>query len=402
MTKRLPYILLLLTLTSNLCFGQKDFKPGYIITNDLDTVYGLINLKSNYLNGRSCEFKSEKFSVSETLNPLQIKGYKIENSKFYISREITSNNKQQHVFLEYLLDGIVDLFYLKELIGEYFFIEKEGVLYELSNEEKVVLVGNYNYFIKSNQYKGILITLFQDSPETTNEIKNTDFGYKQLIALTKDYHNYVCEDQECIDYTKSTKTRIVVEPNAGTSFSWMGYSTSEDYAFNLSPYGGINIRFMPFRSHYAWNFATGLNFSPNDISGNFTNSLFNCTFEISTKYTMLRIPLTVEYNFPAKKIQPYVSISYNNIFLLNREYEVLYVYSESPNATPFPYASDLRAYQFGLTFDLGIRYILTDSFYVYLKNELEFRKSVQNLGHALDYHRVYSEMINFGIGFTVK
>jgi hypothetical protein len=398
MTKKIIIFWLTVTTVSGLCFSQKDYRPGYIITHSFDTIHGLINLRSNYQNCRSCEFKAESNSEPKTFLPHELYGYRIENSKFYISREINLNNEKQFVFLEYLLDGIVDLFYLKELRSDDFFIEKQGVLYQLSNEMKQVIINNNIYEKNSNQYVGVLNDLFRDSPETLNEIKNTPFSYKPLIAITKDYHNSICKDQECIDYTKSTKMKIWLEPNVGTSFSWMGYKTSKDYAFNFRPYGGINIRFIPFRSHYVWNFITGITLSSNDFSGDFLNSLYDGTFHIWTKYTIMSIPLTVEYNFPGKKIQPFLSLSYNNNFLINSDYEIYYVLTHGSS----PYPSRFRTYQLGLAFDFGLRYSLNKSTYVYLKNEIEFRKSALSARNALDYHRIFSEMINFGFGFSIN
>lgn len=396
--KDIFFCLMCLTITG-FTFGQKDYKSGYIITNEFDTIYGFVNLKSNFLNSRSCEFRENGTIGSKTYSPQDIHSYRIENSKYYISKEITLNNETKRIFLEYLVDGIVDLYYLKEAREDIYFIEKEGILHQLSNEEKEVIVNNVTYLKNSNQYIGILNDLFRESPETINEIKNTSFSYKSLINITKDYHNYVCKDQTCIDYTKSAKKNIWVELNTGSGFSWMGLKTSGDYSYNVRPFGGVNIRFIPFRSHYVWNFTTGVNISANDFVGDFKNDLFiyELTYHISTKYTMIHIPFKVEYSFPADKLQPFVALSYNNIILINSNYQI---YEKYPYGT-IPVNSALRKYQLGLSFDLGMRFYLNKNSYIYIKNEIEFRKSAQNYRHALDYHRVFSEMISFGYGFRI-
>jgi hypothetical protein len=389
-----PFCLLLLILPL-VSFCQEDFRPGYIITNNSDTIHGLINLKSNLQNSMYCEFRNTDNSAVTRYSPKEISGYRIDNNKFYITREVSLADEKEIVFLEYLIDGIVDLFYLKTKTGDNYYIEKNGIMHQLSNDEKQVVINNVIYEKNSNEYIGVLNTLFRDSPETLTEIKNTPFSYKELVKLTKDYHYSVCKNQVCIDYSKSTKTVIWIEPNAGTAFSWMGYKTSVDYAFNNRIFGGINIRFIPFRSHYVWNFGTGLVLSSSDFSGDFKNSLYDGTFHIQTKYTTVRIPLTVEYSFPQKKLQPFMSLSYENILLLNSSYEIL-------DKNYHPVKSALRKYQFGIAFDVGLRYYLKKSSYIFLKNEFEFRKSLQNYKHALDYHRIFSEMLNVGIGFKIN
>src|SRR5690606_19029721 len=97
----------------------------------------------------------------------------------------------------------------------------------------------------SNQYIGLLSYLFQDSPELSNQIKSTDFGFKPLIKITKDYHNNVCDEYSCIDYTKSTKTKIHLEPFIGVMNSWMKLESSSDVAYDIKPVIGINFRFKP-------------------------------------------------------------------------------------------------------------------------------------------------------------
>ena len=104
---------------SSISYGQRDYKPGYIITNKNDTVHGFINLKSNYQNSRQCEFKRNIDQEPDTYLPFDIKGYRVENSKFYVSKEVPLNDTTEKVFLEYLVEGIVNLYYLKDLTSEY-------------------------------------------------------------------------------------------------------------------------------------------------------------------------------------------------------------------------------------------------------------------------------------------
>lgn len=58
------------------------------------------------------------------------------------------------------------------------------------------------YYKNSNQFKGILIWLFQDEPQLKFDVQNTGFKYKSLINITKKYHSYACRGDKCIDYSK--------------------------------------------------------------------------------------------------------------------------------------------------------------------------------------------------------
>ena len=390
-------------------FGQKDYKRGYIITLDNDTIYGSVDLKSNYKNSRSCNFLSDEDQISKAFGPADIKAYRIENNKYYVARAITLNNNKEVVFLEFLVDGIVDLYYLKESTSEYYFIEKDTALILLSNDEKKVIEkstvasgkDDKVYLTTSNQYIGILKYLFQDSPEVMKEIPNTRFDYKPLINLTKDYHESVCKDYSCIDYTKSTGMSVYLEPTVGLIHSTMGLKTSDDHAQDFNPYVGLAFRFRNAKRLYRWNFLTGINYSSVEFRGDFENSIYSTPSQpielhhIYLKYSYLSIPLTIEYALPARKLQPFFSASFNNIIILNSEYEVYKFDNTIPETTHF------LTWQFGFNGGMGLCYNLKNSSYFFLKADFEYRMPSANLRNILDYYRVYSIMVGMGYGFRL-
>ena len=169
--------------------GQKNIKPGYIITNSADTIHGYINVKSIRSGNKYCEFYKTPDAQPEVYNPFDIYAYRIENEKFYISKRVVLNNDSTDLFLEYLVKGIVSLYYLQNKKSEYYFIEKDGQIYPLSNDEviKTNETKSQTYIIKSNQYKGALRYLFNESPNLMNRINSTpvfiktiNFDYRRL------------------------------------------------------------------------------------------------------------------------------------------------------------------------------------------------------------------------------
>ncbi len=389
-------------------FGQQGYRPGYIITYNSDTLRGFIKLKSNFENSKSCVFKEEKNQLPKVYSPDDIRVYRIENGKYYVSKEIEIDSLKKKIFLEYLVDGIIDLYYYKDPGREYYFIEKDTILSRLSNEGSMVTVkgtgpqGEYEdrYFKNSNQYKRILQYLFQESPKVLKEIPNTAFDYRPLIKITEDYHKSVCKDFNCIDFTKSTSKGLYLEPYLGIINSWLGLKTSKNIVYEIKPYIGLQLRLMPFKGFSMWNLLVGFNYSTNNFEGDFENNLnqYDLPYWIHTKYSIVRVPLTLEYNVPVEKLQPFFSLSYNNIFLSNINYEVIRV-SPSTRDPEFTY---FRKYQYGASLGLGLRYKFKDDFYIYLKNEFECRFPGANYGYVLDETRIYSWMINFGCGFKIK
>ncbi len=407
MNTKAIFLCLILSSLFFLSYSQNDYKPGYIVTNNYDTLRGYIVLKSNLQNSTNCEFFMNSREETRKFSPYDLIAIRIDNYKYYISKEIIIDNIKQRVFLEFLVDGIVDLYYLKEFGKEQYFIERDTILIPLSNEGSLLTVRKQNnkgeyeetYFKNSNQYKGILKYLFQDSPVAMKEIDRTAFDYRPLIELTKDYHNSVCKDRKCIDFTKSTSRNLYLEPYFGVFNSWMGLRTSEDLAYDIGPFMGLQLRLKPFKGFSSWNILAGLNYSTNYFNGDFDNNLFSgylLTYRITTKYSTLRIPLAIEYSLPATRFQPFISIAYKNIILINPEYEINRVDRE------YPIESYFRKYQYGVSLGLGVRYNLKNTSYLFINNEFEYRKPLINFAWVLDHTNVKSYLINFGYGFKIK
>jgi len=66
--------------------AQSNFKPGYLITNDNDTVYGFVDYRTDQMNAEMCRFRQANDDKTQIYSPEQINGYRfIEEGKFYVS-----------------------------------------------------------------------------------------------------------------------------------------------------------------------------------------------------------------------------------------------------------------------------------------------------------------------------
>jgi hypothetical protein len=399
--------LIVLLFFDNNVYSQKDFRPGCIITNNLDTVYGWINFKSNRINSVKCEFKKDEKSEIETYSPYDIKSYLLTNSRFYVSKTINLNGLEKQVFLEYLVDGILDLYYFSEALAEYYFIEKDGELIQLNNNEVEVVDENGIKHIKyTNQYKGVLKKLFGDVTELDGQIINSKFELSSLIKLTKEYHRMVCTNETCIEYRKKKKKDIFCEVFSGADLSFMGLASSHDYAKDVKPVFGLNIRFKDNRYNSKINLIAGLNISNHSFSGEFENTLYTERvkhYNINLKYNQLRIPITLEYNFLPNKFQPIASVSYVNSFLLYPEYAVeIRNYIKDDSYVSVKTESPLRRYEFGFMLGLGFKYQINHNSYLTCVLNAEYRQPAYNLNYILDYLNFKSMLFHIGYGFRIK
>ncbi|MFB6342895.1 outer membrane beta-barrel protein [Saccharicrinis sp. FJH62] len=405
--------------------AQKDFYPGYIITLENDTVYGTINLGTSIQNSQKCIFRNTNSKKSQEIYPSDISVYVIANQKHFISKEITLNEVTQKVFLEYLVDGIVDLYFIKADGNNYYYVEKEGKMYLLSNDE-VESYPNGRLEIKPSQkYKGVLSFLFQDDPTSLKKSTLVPYSNKSLIRFTKDYHNRVCTDYACIDYTKNTKPNIYIEPIVGINLSRLMFRTSKDYGDDASPVLGFNMRIIPSNSFHLINFNTSLSYSCLNINHTYINSIresfyftsgdiirsiaprYDYPANVKTKYSYINLPFLIDYQFPLKKIiQPFVFLGINNVFIIKSSYSVSYTSITHdmyyhPIYTEYYATPEFKKYHIGFLGGIGLRFFTGNSNYLFIKGQYEYRVPSSKRGYFLDYQRVNSLQVLFGYGFKI-
>ena len=206
MIDRKKWILIIgFVIFSNVCFSQYDFRRGFIITKSNDTITGFIDYANPDISSKYCYFKKDSLSKTTEYTPTDLKAYSFTNSKYFVSKGVNIENDTAFLFLEFLLKGVINLYYCSESNKEYYFIEKDYMLYPLTNNEVKVNIVGQSKVKSSDNYIGILNWLMGDGADFSKEIYSTKFDHSSLIQLTKDYHNRVCKDNECIVYYKKQK-----------------------------------------------------------------------------------------------------------------------------------------------------------------------------------------------------
>ena len=141
MRKRLLLMSVILLISFPI-FSQMNYKPGFIITLEGDSILGEIENRGSIKNSVICTFKQEESEKWIDYGPSEISAYGFKNGKFYVSRDIELNGDTLNVFLEYLIDGIVDAYFYRDENEDYYFVEKEGVdLILLDDNQKIILFG---------------------------------------------------------------------------------------------------------------------------------------------------------------------------------------------------------------------------------------------------------------------
>ncbi len=305
--------------------GQSDFRPGYIITNSQDTIYGQVDYRGDIRNMRICTFISEGQTTEKKYYPGDIYGYRFgEKGKFYISRFIDTDVVRDTVFVEFLLKGIKNLYYYEEPEYVTYLIEQEdGETYELTNKEVISEHQGKVYSTKSQRYKGVLKYAFADAPEINSRISSASYTHESLIKVAKQYHDYVCDGEQCVIYEKNVrKGELNVIPLIGYSISGFKPKTSaipDGFSFDnsTSVAFGLGIDWKAAWLNEKLSIFSSLIFSDDQYTGTHDNYRWDRTYKAHS--STMSLNLALKYTYPKGKIQPTLYAGAVTVFELDNE-----------------------------------------------------------------------------------
>lgn len=279
----------LLIATSSLN-AQTDFRPGYVIKNSGDTLYGMIDYRGDQLMSGFCTFKTSENVVNE-FTPKDILAYRFTDSKYYVTREIDGRK----IFLEYLIKGKVNMYYMRDANGDHYYLDRDNIkISELPYEEGIKWVGKEQVFYKTNKHIGLLYYYMQDAPEFKSQIDRIiKPEHKNLVKLAEDYHNAVCKGESCIVYEKA---QPLLKINLEMVGGMVNYETIDDLNDKFYFQGGVLAHFWIPRLNEKFFIKTGFLYSQiEDLDGK--------------KYNYFIIPAHIGYLAPkAYRIRPTLSI----------------------------------------------------------------------------------------------
>lgn len=214
--------------------GQSFFKSGYIISLDMDTVYGRIDFRGDRFNSGKCVFIADQGKEPVLFEPGSIYGYRFDDGNYYLSKTVATESGPEDYFMEVLLSGIISLFYCRASSDGYnYYIEtREGEMVRLFEKETIIgIPGKGEYLRRFKYYLGSLGSAMSDAPELHSQIERAELKQTSLVKLLQQYHNIVCSDMDCIKYIKSYPgTKVQIAPIISWQTELLKINGFSDYA----------------------------------------------------------------------------------------------------------------------------------------------------------------------------
>jgi hypothetical protein len=240
MFKNVVFLMLFIFMSVLNVFAQSNYRNAFIITNTNDTVYGFIDFRTDASNSKVCRFKERLNEVETEYLPGDIYGYRfVDDGKFYVSKTITIDNESQMVFLEFLVQGIRNLyFHAGDVVknDSYFFENPDGSMMHIYKKNDEVRDFKLHTDLK---YIGKLSYYFRDCLPIVRNSKSIGYDRKSMITITKEYHDRMCDSGEsCILYANDYKKKYT--KFSAAFYSGFEYNQISVSKFNMPTMHGIS------------------------------------------------------------------------------------------------------------------------------------------------------------------
>ncbi len=356
-------LLPLLMLATTLCLGQNKFRDGYIISNEKDTIRGLINYREGNSSSRVCEFKSGSSATATKFTPVDILGYGFVNDAYFQSINITKRGQLPEVaFVEVLVKGLITLL---KFDGVFFVQKTGGEIRQLINEEKIIEIDGRRLAKPSNEHIATLSILMFDCTDLRSKIPETKLSERSLTNLAEAYNR--CSMSASVSY-KSSKPWVKIQPGifAAINRSSIKFDTKNsglNYlvgAFNspASPLIGVSADVSSPRltEHVSLHVeaqylkSAFYNFQFIDIGAESKRNY------VSISVTQFKIPVGLKYTLTPGRITPYFAAGGTFTMHLDSHSEWIQEYQQSNGVvhTFQAEATDFAAGQLGLWGSVGV------------------------------------------------
>ncbi len=300
--------------------AQGDFRKGFIVRNDNDTVQGFIDYRTPARNSKVCFFKKSNKSKKEKFNALELKGYGFYEGLYYAAKQIsTGENDSTLAFVQILAKGYANLF----LYHGVYYLETDRT-YKLPRKNKAKIVnieGGKSVKIEDKRYVNLLNYLLKDCGI---DAKNTRYQRNELIRLVNDYNKCKNDSRILVKRLPIAKVNFLVTGGIDRTslqseeFSSVGFKPNSALLFG----GGIEFS-SPRISNKVFLFVdlfsqSKLYQTSNEYPSGYYVPLITRE-EILIKTMVLKTSFGIRYNFFPGNNTPYVKVgvvdySFNDTF----------------------------------------------------------------------------------------
>jgi hypothetical protein len=353
-------------------FCQGDLKNGFIINLAQDTIAGRIDFGNPDNAHKHCVFKPDDSSQWTTYTPSQLRGYRINDGQYFISKQIPGDSRNA-AFVEVLATGGLALYRFEDK----FFVQKEGAeLVELVEEMVPMDVKEAGKLktklVYSTAPLETLNALMSDCKKAQVKLKPAKLSEDFLIAAVQTYNE--CSEHRPGNYYKDIHgvTRLKMKLKPIFSFGVAGggsyykasflentftalyvYSELSDEAFNpaYGPTAGLSmeVKFPALTRVFSFVLTPSISSYSHQIFQEGVDRYYPHPYRVNLTFQQkkITIPIGFRCKLPLQDFSPFISAGVSKTFATfdditfvtdHVEFNKVYISNEKPEKVKTRYS----------------------------------------------------------------
>lgn len=224
---------------------NREWKKGYVITNNNDTIHGLLAYRNGEEDWKNCLFKKTETDSTQLFTPSDLKEFFYNEGVRFESINLEVKSITNLYFAECLLKGSMSLYYLRikneELYESYYSVN--------SSTGRIISIEpitDCTDFYAKNKRKNLLKAIFNFNPILNKEIDKHALERDNLIDYFKKYNELICSEYTCVSYNEEKKKRKkYLSISAGSIASFESESQSKQTSSYFSAVIGAKLYLNP-------------------------------------------------------------------------------------------------------------------------------------------------------------
>jgi len=181
-----------------------EWKNGFIVTNDNNTIRGEIGLQDEGKDHLICLFRENAAASQIKYMPADIDRFGTDDGLIFVSLHLKTATIDETYFARFLFEGIVNLYYIELPDGsiDSYIFKKRG-----DDKFRMVKAASNSSLVEKKRMRSHISVILNDSQEIQGDINKLSGNRDDLIKLLEKYHDLVCNEERCIIHVESKPSR---------------------------------------------------------------------------------------------------------------------------------------------------------------------------------------------------
>ena len=285
-------------------FAQ-DYRPGYIIRNNLDSVSGFIEYATEKKNSKYCMFRASRKSKAERFLPNDLMSYGFYADKVYVSMFIPGSGSESKAFVKVLAKGPLQLYQHRKQ----FLVKKDSLILLPTPKSVLVETSDGKRSKDDSRYKGLLNFLLSDCKLSADETRYSEI---HLTNLVNNYNR--CKGVEPLYRKPKPAFKANYSLFGGYAQSNLEVTEGGNIQFNKSNtvIGGLGIDLSSPRIYDRIFFTMDLSYVRNFYQAYVQHKDGSeiTHYDITMDFTTIKMPVGLRYNFMKDANTPYIKAGF--------------------------------------------------------------------------------------------